>query len=132
MCACVCVCACVCACVCVCVRVCVCVQVVSTVLLNIIPEGQQPLNLCSRAKINPQEWGCGKGRGLTPKDTIMTESEVYTHTDMSCSLRQCVCDVSGCLQRGPAVVWGAGQGSVWGLSVWLCALMPRAVWRGCG
>ena len=73
---------CVCVCVCVYVGVCmVCVQVVSTVLLNIIPEGQQPLNLLSRAKINPQEWGCGKGHGPASKDTIMTESEVlYSHS----------------------------------------------------
>lgn len=59
--------------------VCVFLQVVSTVLLNIIPDGQQPLNLLSKAKISPQEWGRGKGRGQVPKDTIMTESEVCFH-----------------------------------------------------
>lgn len=58
---------------------CVFLQVVSTVLLNIIPDGQQPLNLLSKAKISPQEWGRGKGRGQMPKDTIMTESEVCCH-----------------------------------------------------
>ena len=52
------------------------IQVLSTVLLNIIPESQQPLNLTSTAKINPQEWGRGKGYGQPPRDTIMTESEV--------------------------------------------------------
>ena len=51
-------------------------QVVSTVLLNLIPENQQPLNLLSKAKINPQQWGRGKGRGQTPRDTVMSESEV--------------------------------------------------------
>ena len=54
----------------------VCVKVVSTVLLNLIPEGQQPLNLISKTKINPQEWGRGKGCGQLPRDIIMTESEV--------------------------------------------------------
>ena len=45
-------------------------------LLNLTPEGQQPLNLLSKTKINPQEWGRGKGRGHPPMDVIMTESEV--------------------------------------------------------
>lgn len=72
---------------------CVVLQVVSTVLLNVIPEGQQPLNLLSRAKINPQEWGRGKGQGQALQDTFMTESEV-------CSF--CVADVP--LVCGVAVV----------------------------
>ena len=51
-------------------------QVVSMVLLNVIPKDQEPLNLVSKAKISPQEWGRGKRRGQKLRDTIMTESEV--------------------------------------------------------
>lgn len=49
---------------------------VSTVVLNLTPERQQPLNLLSKAKINPQEWGRGKGCGQSLRDIVMTESEV--------------------------------------------------------
>ena len=52
----------------------------STVLLNIIPDGQQPFNLSSKAKISSQEWGRGKRCGQFPRDTIMTESEVQPHS----------------------------------------------------
>lgn len=63
-------------------------QVLSTVLLNIVPDGQDKLNLNSKAKIAIKEWSRGAVRARDDgkstkkkkkkkyKDEIMTESEV--------------------------------------------------------
>jgi DNA-directed RNA polymerase I subunit RPA1 len=53
-------------------------QIISTLLLNLIPKNQDKLNLTSKSKISTKEWNrkC-KGNNITsPSDTIMTESEV--------------------------------------------------------
>ncbi|XP_071449900.1 DNA-directed RNA polymerase I subunit RPA1 isoform X2 [Hetaerina americana] len=38
-------------------------QVISTVIVNIIPAGKRRINLHSRAKISAKDWGCGQPRG---------------------------------------------------------------------
>ncbi|PSN44886.1 hypothetical protein C0J52_06198 [Blattella germanica] len=56
-------------------------QILSTVIINVIPEGQVPLNLTSKAKISDQAWTKQKRRrwvaGGTPfKEHSMSEAEV--------------------------------------------------------
>ncbi|ELU12458.1 hypothetical protein CAPTEDRAFT_154177 [Capitella teleta] len=56
-------------------------QVLSTVLLNVLPENATPLNLTGKSKIDGKNWSQGKARdwlaGGTPlKGNEMTESEV--------------------------------------------------------
>ncbi|XP_019857896.1 PREDICTED: DNA-directed RNA polymerase I subunit RPA1-like isoform X1 [Amphimedon queenslandica] len=57
-------------------------QVISSLLLNLIPAGQDKLNLISKTKISPKEWGqyCNKSlENSKYTDNIMTESEVTFH-----------------------------------------------------
>lgn len=57
-------------------------QIISTVLINIVPEGQYPVNLCSTAKIADKAWTVEEPRvwkaGGTPFDdpNTMSEAEV--------------------------------------------------------